>query len=600
MSATTPAAVPSGPTRPTGATRRSSAAHPGTATLRPASRRVVLAGLVGGAALACGISLTATSGWLIARASERPIILTLLTAIVAVRAFGIARPYFRYVERIWSHDAALADLARRRTEVYAGLVPLTPARLGRRGRSEVLTGVVDDLTDVVESQVRVTVPVISSLVAGVTATALTALLWPPVGLVLAALLLAIAAGCWLAWRLERRDREALLAARAEVMRVSDLVARQAGELRAVGGAQTAARWLDEAHESLRRAVAHQSRGRAAVSAVVLGATGVATVAAASLAARADVSAPVSALLVVVPVATGDALAPLAEAMRSFARAEGSAERLDELLDQTPAVAADGRAPLPAASEPTEPSEPSEPTAAPAPARPVTTETADTAAPHLALRGVSASWTGARADLPATDLDLPPGRRVAVVGTNGSGKSTLLAVLARHLDPTGGTYAVDGTDALDLDVAELRGRIAVVDDEPHVFAGTLRANLLLARPGADDEDLHDALERAGLGELLAGLPDGLDTRLGTGGRGLSGGERARLGLARAVLSRRPVVLLDEPVAHLDHATAMAVLGDITRSTDGRTVVMVTHRPEGLAGFDDVLDLTPSPARAPQES
>jgi ABC-type transport system involved in cytochrome bd biosynthesis fused ATPase/permease subunit len=604
------------------------------------TRTVLLAGLVGGAATASGIALTATSGWLIVRASERPVILTLLVAIVAVRAFGMARPFFRYVERILSHDAALDDLATRRTEVYAGLVPLTPARLGRRARSEVLTGVVDDLTDVVEAQVRVTVPVVSSAVAALVALVLTALLWPPVGLVLAALLLVLAAGCWLAWVLESRSQDRLLAARGEVMRVSDLVARQADELRAVRGEAAALGWLTEAHDTLRGAVTTQSRGRALVAALLLAGTGAATVAAAYLAVGADVGGPVAALLVVVPVALGDALAPLADAMRALARAQGSADRLQSLLDQQPAVAAAVVAAVvvtePAATRPgDEPADRQETdgTAGDEPAdrqgtdgtaghepadrqgtdgtagdEPAYWQDVDGAegalragarrAPHLTLRRVTGSWTGDTPHLTPLDLDLPPGRRVAVVGANGSGKSTLLAVLARHLDPVDGTYLVDGRDALATDLEELRAHIAVVDDEPHVFASTLRANLLVAAPDATDDQARAALRRAGLADWLDGLPDGLDTRLGTGGRGLSGGERARLGLARALISERPVVLLDEPVAHLDHATAIAVLADVVRATSDRTVVMVSHRPEGLTGFDDVVDLTPEPA-APKE-
>src|SRR4249919_2687820 len=118
------------------------------------SARILAAGALGATALGSGVALTATSGWLVVRASQQPVILTLLTAIVAVRAFGIARPVFRYWERLTSHDAALALLAERRTSTYQALVPLTPARLGRRRRSDVLTGVVDDLTDAVDAQVR--------------------------------------------------------------------------------------------------------------------------------------------------------------------------------------------------------------------------------------------------------------------------------------------------------------------------------------------------------------------------------------------------------------------------------------------------------------
>ena len=182
-----------------------------------------------------------------------------------------------------SHDGALDDLARRRTAVYAALVPLTPARLGRRSRSSVLAGVVDDLTDVVEAKVRVTVPLLSSILAGLAATLLVSWFSPAVGLVLAALLLAVAVTCALAWLLESRSRDELLEARAEVLRVSDLVARHAGELQAIGAEATASGWLRDAHETLRDAVRRQSRGRALVSASLLLATAAATIAAAFLA-----------------------------------------------------------------------------------------------------------------------------------------------------------------------------------------------------------------------------------------------------------------------------------------------------------------------------
>ncbi|MGZ4722434.1 MAG: thiol reductant ABC exporter subunit CydC, partial [Oryzihumus sp.] len=211
---------------------------------------ILRAGLIGAAATASGIALTATSGWLIVSASARPVILTLLTAIVAVRAFGIARPAFRYLERLRSHDAALGDLAERRTRTYRRLVPLTPARLGRRGRSEVLTGAVRDLDDEVDAQVRVTVPVLSALLAASVAAALTVLVLPDAGAVvatqvgLAGLLAAVL------WRAERSAYAVSLRARAEVARVSALVSGNALELQAVGGTEQANRWLAAAHEDL--------------------------------------------------------------------------------------------------------------------------------------------------------------------------------------------------------------------------------------------------------------------------------------------------------------------------------------------------------------
>ncbi len=367
-----------------------------TTVLRP-TRATVLGGLLGGAATSAGIALTATSGWLVVRASERPVILTLLAAIVAVRAFGMARPFFRYLERIVSHDAALADLADRRGAVYRALVPLTPARLGRRSRSAVLTGVVDDLTDVVEAQVRVTVPLVSSAVAGLLATALTAAFAPAVGLVVAGLLVVVALGCVLAWWFESRSRDELLAARAETARVGDLVARQAGELRAIGAEDAALGWLDAAHATLRAAVRRQSRGRALVAALLLLGTAAATVAAATVVDPAATGGPVAALLVLVPVAVGEALAPLVDTMRALARAQGSRARLERLLDQDPAV-----------------HEPAHPATRP--------DSSAAGGGGVRLESASASWTGVREDLAPTDLELVPGRHVAVVGPTGRARA----------------------------------------------------------------------------------------------------------------------------------------------------------------------------------
>ncbi|MDO5502387.1 MAG: thiol reductant ABC exporter subunit CydC [Actinomycetia bacterium] len=532
-------------------------------SLRP-TPQILLAGLIGGAATASGIALTATSGWLIVRASERPIILTLLVAVVGVRAFGIARPALRYVERLFSHDAALADLAERRSQMYAALVPLTPARLGRRSRSSLLAGAVDDVSDVVDAQVRVTVPVLSGVVAGIMATMLAALLQPTVGLIVAALILAVAAASALAYRLERSSQDELLVARAQVQQVSDLVARSSLELQAIGAQEEARTWLTEAHAAWEKAARRQARGRALAAGAILAATGLATIAAAWVAIHQVDSGPVAALLVVLPVALGEGLAPLAEAMRAQARAEGAQTRIRGLLDQEPAVGA-GADGIPHQQ------------------------------PTLTTEEVQGSWRGTSPDMPATTLRLAPGDSVAVTGANGAGKSTLLAILARHLDPLSGEYALDADPVAALDTEETRARFAIVDDEPHVFASTLRENLRFAATDADDEELAAALERAGLGELLESLPEGLDTMLGAGGRGLSGGERARLAIARATVSTRPVVLLDEPVAHLDHATAVTVLQDLREAVSGRTVVMISHRPDGIEDFDRVLEIDHDAAR-----
>ncbi|MEO5746024.1 MAG: thiol reductant ABC exporter subunit CydC [Terracoccus sp.] len=584
-----------------------------TASSDQSTASVLRGGLLGGVATASGIALTATSGWLIVRAAERPVILTLLTAIVMVRAFGIARPVFRYWERLVSHDAALALLAQRRTEAYRALIPLTPARLGTRRRSEVLTGVVDDLTDEVEATVRVTVPVISTALAGTLVVGLSTALEPTVGAVLAALAVVVAVICVVAARLETRSLDELLVARDEVARVAALATSQADQLQAVGGWATALRWLDDAHAGLARATRRVSLGRASAAAGFLLAVGTAVVTIAFLVHDLDAGGPVKALLTLTPVAASEAIAPLVDAMRARTRATAAAARTRALLGLEPAVRAQpsptktdaGNArQVGVAEEATVPSAASGPTRSPGSAgsNEVTALADPSAAPDIALHGVTASWNGQRSHLGPVDLDLPAGSRVAITGPNGAGKSTLLAVLARNLDATGGACTWNGVDVSGLSLSGVRDRIAVVDDEPHIFATTLRNNLTLAAPDATDDDILAGLTRVGLAPFVEALPGGLDTALGTGGRGVSGGERARLGIARALLSRRPVVLLDEPVAHLDPPTARAVVADLLAEgtlEPSRTIVMVTHRDDGLDLFDRVLELADPTPTAPAE-
>jgi ATP-binding cassette, subfamily C, bacterial CydCD len=224
---------------------------------------------------------------------------------------------------------------------------------------------------------------------------------------------------------------------------------------------------------------------------------------------------------------------------------------------------------------------------------------------LALRGLRAGWPGGPDVLRGLDAAAAAGEGWLVVrGRSGAGKSTLLAVLMAALRPSAGRYELDGVPADRLRGDDVRARIAWLPQEAHVFASTLRANLALAAPRgelagpAGEARMRAALSAAGLGPLLAALPQGLDTRLGAGGTGLSGGERRRLAAARALLADRDVVLLDEPTAHLDPATATALVRDLRRALAGRVVVCVTHD-EHLAGADDTvlrLDAVPATATA----
>jgi ATP-binding cassette subfamily C protein CydCD len=173
---------------------------------------------------------------------------------------------------------------------------------------------------------------------------------------------------------------------------------------------------------------------------------------------------------------------------------------------------------------------------------------------------------------------------------------VLAALLRTLDPRAGRVVMDGVDSRDVRSDEVRDLIAWCGPAPHLFDSTLRENLLLARPDASDDRVAAAMRRAGLGPWLAGLPQGLDTRVGRHGGVVSGGERQRIGLARALLADRPVLLLDEPTAHIDGATADAICADVLRAAGGRTTIITSHRPQAFPGLPE-LRLRPPVHLAP---
>ncbi|HEY0642999.1 MAG TPA: thiol reductant ABC exporter subunit CydD, partial [Nocardioides sp.] len=193
------------------------------------------------------------------------------------------------------------------------------------------------------------------------------------------------------------------------------------------------------------------------------------------------------------------------------------------------------------------------------------------------------------------LDLPERGLVAIAGPSGCGKSTLLATLRGELPAIGGDVVVGGTPLPEVDPVWWRAHVAWAPQRPWLLADTIAANVRLGRPSAGDDAVWEALRSVDLADTVRDLPGGLATVLGEDGAGLSAGQRARVALARVVLSGRPIVLLDEPSAHLDEETEQVLLDTITTLARTRLVVVVAHRPAVLAAADRVVDLAPLPAR-----
>lgn len=517
------------------------------------THRFVAGAALGAAALLAGIALTATSGWLIAKASQQPPILTLTVAVVGVRAFGLARAGLRYAERLVTHDATFRVAGHLRETLWRALVRLGPAQTLALRHGEGQRRLVDDVDTVRDLLPRVVTPplVVAVVIAG--AVSVQAWVLPSAGSTLAGFLLVGAVlAALLGNRAERHATAALARGRRDVAaRVLGLF-DAAAELVAFGAHRRFRVDLARADDRLASVARRQAFGAGAGDAVVTLACGGAAVASTALAARAVAAgaldpllAPVLALL---PLALAEVLALLPPAAQHWSTLRAARARL-----ATTSTCSEGHSAYLQRSA---------------------------GGPHWTLREVDLRWPGAAAPvLEGVDLDLPPDTWIAVVGASGAGKSTLLAALLGFLPPERGS-------------ASLPAAVAWAPQEPQLVSTTVAENLRLADPHATDAELADALRLAGLPDLEPG------TLLHHAGSGLSGGQAQRVALARALLAAKTadLVLLDEPTAHLDAGTASDVLVNLRTALAGKTVVHVTHGADEAATCDAVVEVTDGRVRS----
>ena len=591
-------------------------------------------------------ALTALSGWLIVRAAEGPAMMYLMVAIVGVRFFGLGRACARYAERLMTHSKVLAAANILRLRAWVGAwQSVSSVRALLRGDAllERLVGGIDELRDGVP---RVIIPPAAHLLVMTAALITTACILPQALIpVLLAVLVSTFVAPWIVLRADARAEALARRSTAQMLRLGTGMLSAAEDLRANGVATTAEKAngaLDaENLSALQKGSTAQGVGRTLVTLSWFGAALASAIIAYPLAVDGTVRAPEAAIVVLLCTGMLESSLGHVEAVRSWpafsrllatiapsvrdvslegvvatstlkrsvpteaevdthvlprrverlrARAEAEMEELLEADRQRahrfdrPESAAGSKSDTPRPPKPGEPKLVS--CGTPQELGVKVTE------PALSLQDAAARWPGM--DHPVfTDLNMNAraGSWTAVTGPSGSGKSTVLATVLGFLPLESGRVLASGEV---LEGEQLRGYAAWCPQAAHIFESTLEGNLMLARDRSDrpsEEELIEVLRRVGLGEWFDALPQGLRTPVGAGGSFLSGGQRQRLAVARALLVNSPVLLLDEPTAHLDAESARALMADLDAATRSSSVatVLVSHRPEDIARCDEVVRL-----------
>jgi ATP-binding cassette subfamily C protein CydC len=521
---------------------------------RPYRTRLVLGLLIAWLAAVSGMWLLGAAGGRVALGmGGAP-----LAAGLSLRFLGAARLILRYLERLATHDATFRALAGLRVWFFTRFAAGAAAGLGLRRGAAVLSRLVDDIDRLDGLYLRILVPLVATLGLAPLLLFLLARAGWESALAVGVLFVLTALALPLVTALRARRHAAARAAALERLRVvlTDITSGLR-EIRAFGAEEWMGERLARAWQEVgdaERARAGLLAGLGAVSFLAAQAALIAVIGWSAALGKAAVP------LALMTLAVFELAVPLARIGREVGEAAVAAERVIAYAETPPRV-----------PDPAQPSPP-----------PVRTT--------LVFEGVTAGWEEERMVLRDFDLTIPEGAHVAVLGPSGAGKSTLAALALKVIAPRAGRLTLGGVDYAALKAADVHGRIAWLGQTSHLFADTIRNNLLIGRPDADEAALWAALEAARLADVVRSLPDRLDTWIGEGGSGLSGGQGRRLALARALLSPAPLLILDEPCAGLDADTEREFFAALAAAAAGRGVLLLAHRLTGAERLDRIFRLT----------
>ena len=555
----------------------------------PYRKRMALGVLLSGLAAIAGIGLMGISGWFLASmglAGVAGVGMNYFVPAAIIRGAAIVRTVGRYAERLINHDVTLRVVSRLRVWLFRRLLPLAPARTGFLGHAALFSRLRADVDRLEHAYLAVLLPILVAAIALPLVTlVLACFVWQIAAFSVAmVLLVAVALPFWLA----RRSAVASVAVvelETTLRTLTSDALLGAAELRLYGGENRHAARIAAVTAEHGRHRAQLDRLQAAGGALVALMAQWTTIASLLLGARAldqhSIGAAQLSMVVLLALAQFDVLASLPEAISQLGATLVSAGRVFALIDATPVVedAPEARA-FPIGKL--------RPAAIDIQFRDVWLRYPENASASLNVSGMGphVAESGAVAwALRGVNLDVPAGHRIAIVGPSGAGKSSLIAALLRFYPIQKGQIRL-GDRSVDAYAGDtVRDLIAVVEQRTHIFNGTLLDNLLVARPDATMTQIHEAISAAQLETVLNGLPEGLNTWLGEGGVLLSGGQARRVAIARALLADRPILVLDEPTEGLDATTAQSLLRALAHLMEGRSVILITHRLEGLATLVD---------------